>query len=105
MKTRSSGLTVFVSIALFGFMMAIAAHAQPGAESSNMRLVGYSSLQARTAYQPTIAHQGSRWIAYVGHHGDRKPNLLSAKLEDNGTSIVDVTDPANPKVSCAYSGR
>ena len=36
------------------------------AESMNMRLVGYSDLQARTAYQPTIQKQGNRWIAYVG---------------------------------------
>src|ERR1700756_5068519 len=38
-------------------------------EAKNMRLVGYSDLQARSAYQPTIHHQGSRYIAYVGHHG------------------------------------
>ena len=82
--------------ALFGVLATFAAHAQTTPESSNMRLVGYSPLQARTAYQPTIAHQGQRWIAYVGHHGDRKVNPLTGKLEDNGTSIVDVTDPANP---------
>src|SRR5215475_7449924 len=38
-------------------------------EVSNMRLVGYSDLQARSAYQPTIHKQGNRYIAYVGHHG------------------------------------
>ena len=38
-------------------------------EASNMKLVGYNDLQARSAYQPTIHHQGDRWIAYVG---DRK---------------------------------
>src|SRR5262249_27349232 len=38
-------------------------------EASNMRLTGYSDLQARSAYQPTIHHQGDRWIAYIGHHG------------------------------------
>jgi hypothetical protein len=32
-------------------------------EAKNMRLVGYSDLQARSAYQPTIHHQGSRYIA------------------------------------------
>ena len=36
----------------------------------DMALVGYNDLQARSAYQPTIHHQDSRWIAYVGHHGD-----------------------------------
>ena len=38
-------------------------------EAHNMRLVGYSDLQARSAYQPTIHHQGDRYIAYIGHHG------------------------------------
>ena len=67
------------------------------AESRNMRLVGYSDLQARTAYQPVIQKQGNRWIAYVGHHGDKKTNPLNGKVEDNGTSILDVTDPKAPK--------
>src|SRR6516164_10526830 len=71
-------------------------------EASNMRLVGTSDLQARSAYQPTIHHQGDRWIAYIGHHGgtDEIPdpvNPLTGKAEPNGTSIVDVTDPAHPK--------
>ena len=34
-----------------------------------MRLVGWSDLQARSAYQPTIHKQGDRCIAYIGHHG------------------------------------
>ncbi len=71
-------------------------------ESSNMRLVGHSDLQARSAYQPTIQRQGDRFIAYIGHHGGTvtvpKPvNLLTGQPEPNGTSIVDVTDPAHPK--------
>ena len=68
------------------------------AESKNMKLVGYNDLQGRTAYQPTIQKQGDRWIAYVGHHGDNKLNPLNGKMEDNGTSIIDVTDPKNPKL-------
>ncbi|MGL3106708.1 hypothetical protein [Bradyrhizobium sp. BR 1432] len=71
-------------------------------ESSNMKLVGTNDLQARSAYQPTIHHQGDRWIAYIGHHGgtDDVPasvNPMTGKAEPNGTSIVDVTDPAHPK--------
>ena len=71
-------------------------------EAKNMRLVGYNDLQARSAYQPTIHHQGDRWIAYIGHHGgsDDIPapvNPQTGKAEPNGTSIVDVTDPAQPK--------
>ena len=44
------------------------AQAQDGSkpEARNMRLAGYSDLQARTAYQPVIQKQGERWIAYIG---------------------------------------
>src|SRR4029078_10721742 len=71
-------------------------------EASNMKLVGTSDLQARSAYQPTIHHQGDRWIAYIGHHGgtDDIPaplNPLTGKAEPNGPAIVDVPDPAQPK--------
>src|SRR5437016_3424654 len=71
-------------------------------EASNMRLVGMNDLQARSAYQPTIHRQGDRYIAYIGHHGGTpdvpKPmNKLTGQAEFNGTSILDVTDPANPK--------
>jgi len=66
-------------------------------EAMNMKLVGYSDLQARTAYQPTIQKQGDRWIAYIGHHGDFKLNPLTGVNENNGTSIIDVTDPTKPK--------
>ncbi|MEA2929677.1 MAG: hypothetical protein QOG38_2105 [Hyphomicrobiales bacterium] len=71
-------------------------------EASNMRLVGHSDLQARSAYQPTIHKQGDRYIAYIGHHGGTpdvpKPvNKLTGEAEFNGTSLVDVTDPASPK--------
>ncbi len=66
------------------------------AESWNMRLVGHHPLQGRSAYQPVIQKQGERWIAYVGHHGGRAQNALTETVESNGTSIVDVTDPAAP---------
>ena len=79
-------------------------------EAKNMRLVGYSDLQARSAYQPLVHHQGSRWIAYIGHHGGTreipKPlNPLTKQNEDNGTSIVDVTDPKNPKYLAHVPGE
>jgi hypothetical protein len=70
-------------------------------EASNMRLVGHSDLQARSAYQPTIHRQGDRYIAYIGHHGGTdaigKPiNPMNGQAEFNGTSILDVTNPAKP---------
>jgi hypothetical protein len=71
-------------------------------EAMNMRLVGHNDLQARSAYMPTIFKQGGRYIAYVGHHGGSKRlpkphNPLTRQDELNGTSILDVTDPRNPK--------
>src|SRR5690242_17980127 len=78
-------------------------------EAMNMRLVGYDDLQGRSAYQPTIHHQGDRYIAYIGHHGGTpeapKPlNPLTGQPEFNGTSIVDVTDPAHPHYLAHISG-
>src|SRR5687767_11783791 len=70
---------------------------QPGADARDMRLVGYNELQARSAYQPVIHHQGDRWVAYIGHHGGLQPNPLTGTPENNGTSIVDVTDPRRPR--------
>ena len=71
-------------------------------EAMKMRLIGYNDLQGRSAYQPTVHRQGNRYIAYIGHHGGTpevpKPlNPLTGQLEFNGTSIVDVTDPAHPQ--------
>jgi hypothetical protein len=88
------GLTI--AFLLIGFASTPAA-AQSQPESKNMDLVGYNDLQGRSAYQPTIHKQGNRWIAYIGHHGGSAMNSLTGKMEDNGTSIVDVTDPKNPK--------
>ena len=79
--------------------------AQSEARSSNMDLVGYNDLQARSAYQPVIQKQGDRWIAYVGHHGGDQPNPLTGKTEPNGTSIVDVTDPKHPNYLAHIPGE
>src|SRR5437660_778876 len=73
-------------------------------EASNMRLVGYSDLQARSAYQPTIHHQGDRWMAYIGHHGGT-PDVPKPRNPVTGapdwrtrrmTQVYDLGDPAHP---------
>ena len=64
-----------------------------------MALLGHNPLQARSAYQPIIHQQGSRWIAYIGHHGGSAFNPLTNAVENNGVSIVDVTKPAIPFIS------
>jgi hypothetical protein len=70
--------------------------AQHGSTSNNMQQVGFNDLQNRSAYQPLVHQQGRRWIAYIGHHGGSAVNPLTGNMENNGTSIVEVTDPANP---------
>src|SRR5215216_664606 len=78
--------------------VAVTTHAQQQrAEVRDMTLLGSSDLQARSAYQPVIQKQGTRYIAYIGHHAGSMPNTLTGKFEDNGTSIVDVTNPRQPK--------
>lgn len=99
----TAGCAIFAAAAIIG-MPAAAQSPKAGdpPEAHNMRLVGYNDLQGRSAYQPTIHKQGDRYIAYIGHHGGTddvpKPiNKMTGQPEFNGTSILDVTDPANPK--------
>ena len=86
-------------------LLCVSEAAQQKAETRNMELAGYNDLQARSAYQPTIHKQGNRWIAYIGHHGGVQMNPLTGKQEDNGTSIVDVTDPKQPKYLAHIPGE
>ena len=88
---HSLGALVFATV-LFG----LGARGGSMAEQRNMRLVGHHDLQGRSAYQPVIQQQDDLWIAYVGHHQGRALNRLTGHVESNGTSIVDVTDPASP---------
>ena len=99
------------ALLIVGFLVAAStAHAQQQKvgdppEASNMRLVGWSDLQARSAYQPTIHQQGNRWIAYIGHHGGKAMNTVTGRVEDNGTSIIDVSDPRNPRYVAHIPGE
>lgn len=102
-KVLAAGIVALV-LAAFSGSPAVAQEQKIGdpPQALNMRLVGYNDLQGRSAYQPTIQHQGDRWIAYIGHHGgtDAIPapvNPMTGAAEPNGTSIVDVTDPAHPQ--------
>src|SRR5262249_8046488 len=67
------------------------------AEAHHRGLVGRGRRQGYSAHQPTIDQRRGRVLAYVGHRGGRGRNPLTASDEDNGTSIVDVTDPARPR--------
>jgi hypothetical protein len=94
--SRSSSRVV--TFILLTALTSLAGQAAYGAtaESRNTQLLGHHDLQGRSAYQPVIQEQGGRWIAYVGHHNGRARNPLTDAMETNGTSIVDVTDPAHP---------
>ena len=95
-KTRR-WLKVFPAACLLaGFYAPKAEAIQHGEENLNARLVGANDLQARSAYQPLPVKQGNRRILYVGHHGGEQPNPLTGETEQNGTSIVDVTDASHP---------
>jgi hypothetical protein len=116
MKTMvAAGVAGAAVVALVGVMSlresasnAVAAQrntaADPVAESaSNVRLVGYNDLQGRTALVTTTKSDpaNGNWV-YIGHHDafhDDKPilNPITGKMEFNGTSILDITDPAKPK--------
>lgn len=74
-------------------------------EKRDMELLGHNDLQGRSAYQPTIQRQGNRWIAYIGHHRGETLNPLTGRMEHNGTSVVDVTDPRAPKFLAHIPGE
>ncbi|HEX9395563.1 MAG TPA: hypothetical protein VF943_02370 [Burkholderiales bacterium] len=95
-KSLLAGVLVFFSVS---------AQAQHGASASNMALLGAHDLQGRSAYQPLVKQSRGRWIAYVGHHGGLLPNPLTGKTEDNGTSILDVSDPKNPRMLSHIPGE
>src|SRR5258708_36237424 len=106
-KNMTGHIKLATYLWIFLFALGTGAYAEPqviGAppEASNMKLVGFNDLQARGAYQPTIHHQGDRWIAYIGHHGatDAVPspgNPKTGKAEPDRTSIGDVTEPTHAK--------
>jgi hypothetical protein len=82
-----------------------ASTADERAESAqNVQLVGYNDLQGRESLVvTTMSDQANGSWVYVGHHEsylDDKPkmNPITGKEEWNGTSILNVDDPANPKL-------
>ena len=72
--------------------------------AQNVRLIGHHDLQGREALVVTTLSDPANgsWV-YVGHHEsyfDQKPkqNPITGALEWNGTSILNVDDPAQPKL-------
>jgi hypothetical protein len=65
-----------------------------GADAANVRLVGHSDLQGRDALQVVL--KGN--YAYVGHHRGREKNPMTGAIEWNGTTILDVSNPKQPRI-------
>ena len=82
-----------------------AAGADENAEAAaNVRQVGYNDLQGRQSLQLIARSDAANgnWV-YVGHQpndrpGDDEPqmNPITGQAEINGTSIIDISDPAKP---------
>jgi hypothetical protein len=68
-----------------------------GSNTFNTEWLGHNDLQGRTTYQTTVHTQKDRVIAYAGHFAGKMLNPMTGVVEENGTSIVDVTDPRHPK--------
>jgi hypothetical protein len=98
-NTKSSvlGTALFAAIVAVLLFSANALAIDSG-ESKNMRGVGHTDLQGRGAYQPNvIEYPNGKWFLFVGLHGGTAPNPLNGGVvEENGTIIIDVTDPKKP---------
>lgn len=77
----------------------------PPDSADHVRLVGYHDLQGRESLQVTTKSDAANgnWV-YIGH-SDEYPdgasghfNPITKRTEWNGTSIVEISDPANPKL-------
>ena len=108
--SRSLAFSTLLTVLALGFLVSIqgttySQSAAPGGDGNNMRLVGYSDLQGRESLEVHVRSNDANgsW-AYVGHSnnywGDEDGHLnpIIGKVELNGTSIIDISDPANPNL-------
>jgi len=106
--------TVFLGLLLIPVTACSPQAAQPAApataaagatadEGENVRLVGYNNMQGRYALQVTTKSDPANgnwvYVANVANPGLKEGlfNPITKKKEWNGTSILDVSDPAHPK--------
>jgi hypothetical protein len=73
-------------------------------EAQNIRLVGHNDLQGRESLVVVTKSDeaNGNWV-YVGHHesyydGEQRFNPITDQMEWNGTSILEISDPANPQL-------
>jgi hypothetical protein len=108
-----AGVALVLAAGAAGCSAASAPPAEPAAAASadaradsaeNVRLIGHNDLQGRESLVVVARADAANgnWV-YVGHHENlwdetQKVNDITGKMEWNGTSILDVNDPANPKL-------
>lgn len=106
----AAGLCLSIAAAACSLGEAPAAQSSPAStpdpladDAQNVRLVGYNDLQGRTALVTTTKSDSANgnWV-YIGHHDafhDDKPilNPITGKMEFNGTSILEISDPSKPR--------
>jgi hypothetical protein len=64
----------------------------------NMQVLGFQDNQGRASSDDGwIENQNGRYIAYMADSPGKALNPLTGKIEDNGTSLIDVTDVAHPR--------
>jgi hypothetical protein len=64
----------------------------------NMKIVGFQDNQGRASSDDGwIENQNGRYILYMADSPGKGLNPLTGKVENNGTSLIDVTDPTQPK--------
>ena len=64
----------------------------------NMKMVGFQDNQGRASSDDGwIENQNGRYILYMANSPGKELNPLTGKVENNGTSLIDVTDPAHPE--------
>jgi len=83
---RLIGLLTAVVGVVFSVQPSQTQNIPQGFAASNFQVVGYSEIDGRPGFKMAIREVGGRWYMYMGH------------LWHRGWTIMDVTDPANPKV-------
>jgi len=68
-----------------------------GSDTFNTVWLGHNPTQGRTIYQSTPhTMPNQRMLLATGHFGGTMLNPLTGNIEENGSSLLDVTDPTNP---------
>ena len=102
-KGLYAGILPFLFLVAVGLIVgnAFAAPTLPASgDKQNVKLIGWSDLQQRETLQ--VSTKGD-WV-YAGHHEGTHYNPLTDMEEINGTTIVNIADPAHPVIAAHIPG-